>query len=202
MDSRLVRRVSTRHAEPVTLRPTIRPGAPLLRCDATYLRVGTSPGTVIADRPGLRSFLRLLNGARDVDQLRRLARSDVPELAADVEDVLRPLLACAAVVDASPLQVPRPRLRVALHDDAASRPLARSIGLALADLSIGSLDAPDLSRPTHHSCRVKTGSGSSNQEAHGRSTCDCQRKGESGDYAAGFPSSAEAFGPPRIDCRA
>ncbi len=45
--------------------------------------MGTSPGTVIDDRPGLRSFLRLLNGVRDVEQLRRLARSDVPELEAD-----------------------------------------------------------------------------------------------------------------------
>ena len=80
MDDRLVSRASTRHAEPVTRRPTIRPGAPLLRRDSTHLQVGTSPGTVIGDRPGLRPFLRLLNGVRDVEQLRRLARTDVPEL--------------------------------------------------------------------------------------------------------------------------
>ena len=127
----------------MTLRPTIRPGAPLLRRDATHLQVGTSPGTVIDDRPGLRPFLRLLNGARDVDQLRRLVRSEVPELEADVDDLLGPLLACGAVVDATRLHVRRPRLRVALHDDAGSRPLSRAIGHALADLGIGSLDAPD-----------------------------------------------------------
>ena len=127
----------------MTLRPTIRPGAPLLRRDATHLQVGTSPGTVIDDRPGLGPFLRLLNGARDVDQLRRLVCSEVPELDEDVDDVLRPLLACGAVVDASRLHVRPPRLRVALHDDAGSRPLARAIGHALADLGIGSLDAPD-----------------------------------------------------------
>ncbi len=127
----------------MTLRPAIRPGAPLLRRDATHLQVGTSPGTVVDDRPGLRSFLRLLNGARDVEQLRRLARSDVPGLEADVEDVLRPLLACGAVVDASHLHVRRPRLRVALHEDAGSRPLARVIAHVLADLGIGSLNAPD-----------------------------------------------------------
>ena len=50
--------------------------------------------------------------------------------------VLRPLLACGAVVDARSLQVRRPRLRVALHDDAGSRPLARAIGHALTDLGI------------------------------------------------------------------
>lgn len=143
VDGRLVCRVFTRHAGPVTLRPTIRPGAPLLRRDATHLQVGTSPGTVFDDRPGLRLFLRLLNGARDVDQLRRLVRSDVPELEGDVDDVLRPLLACGAVVDASLLQIRRPRLRVALHEDASSRPLARAIGHALADLGIGSLGPPD-----------------------------------------------------------
>jgi hypothetical protein len=143
VDGRLVSRASTRHADPVTLRPTIRPGAPLLRRDATHLQVGTSPGTVIDDRPGLRPFLRLLNGVRDVDQLRRLARSDVPELEADVAEVLKPLLACGAVVDASGLVLRRPRLRVALHDDAGSRPLARAIGHVLADLGIGSLDPPD-----------------------------------------------------------
>ena len=143
MDGRIVSRASTRHAGPVTLRPTIRPGAPLLRRDATHLQVGTSPGTVIDDRPGLRPFLRLLNGVRDVDQLRRLVRSDVPELEADVAEVLRPLLACGAVVDASGLIVRRPRLRVALHDDAGGRPLARAIGHVLADPGIGSLDPPD-----------------------------------------------------------
>ena len=36
----------------------IRPGAPLLRRDATQLQAGTSPGTVIDDRPGLRPFRR------------------------------------------------------------------------------------------------------------------------------------------------
>lgn len=129
--------------EPVTLRPTIRPGAPLLRRDATHLQVGTSPGIVIDDRPGLRSLLRLLDGVRDVDRLRVLARTDVPELEADVDDVLRPLLACGAVVDARVLHVRRTRLRVALHDDVASRPLALAMERVLADLGIGSIDAPD-----------------------------------------------------------
>ena len=125
------------------MRPTLRPGAPLLRRDAHHLQVGTSPGTVIEDRPGLRSFLMLLNGVRDVEQLRRLARSDVPELDADVDDVLNPLLACGAVVDARSLHVRRPRLRVALHDDAGSRPLARAIGHVLTDLGIRTLDPPE-----------------------------------------------------------
>ena len=143
VDGRLASRGSTRHAGPVTLRPTIRPGAPLLRRDANHLQVGTSPGTVIDDRPGLRAFLRLLNGARDVEQLRRLARTEVPELGGDVDDVLRPLLACGAVVDARSLHVKRPRLQVALHDDIGSRPLARAVGHVLTDLGLRSFDSPD-----------------------------------------------------------
>ena len=143
MDGRLVSRSPSRHAEAVTLRPTLRPGAPLLRRDAHHLQAGTSPGTVIDDRPGLRAFLRLLNGVRDVEQLRRLVRSDVPELDADVSEVLKPLLARGAVVDARSLHVRRPRLRVALHDDVGGRPLARAIGHVLTDLGIRVLDPPE-----------------------------------------------------------
>ena len=127
----------------MSLRPTIRPGAPLLRRDATHLQVGTSPGVVIDDRPGLRDFLHLLDGIRDVDQLRRLARSEAPDLEADVADVLRPLLACGAVVDARELAPSRPMIRVALHDDRGSRPLARSIGDVLTDSGVRTIDAPD-----------------------------------------------------------
>ncbi len=121
----------------------LRPGAPLLRRDPAHLQVGTSPGIVIDDRPGLRSFLQLLDGVRDLDQLGRLARTEVPELDAEVTEVLAPLLACGAVVDARALHVRRPRLRVAVHDDPRSRPLARAIGHVLADLGVPALDATD-----------------------------------------------------------
>jgi hypothetical protein len=127
----------------VTLRPTIRPSAPLLRRDANHLQVGTSPGTVIDDRPGMRAFLRLLNGVRDVEQLRRLVRTEVPELEDDVDDVLAPLLASGAVVDARSLDVKRPRLRVAVHDDVGSRPLSRAVGHVITDLGLRSLEPPD-----------------------------------------------------------
>lgn len=124
-------------------RPCIRPGAPLLRRDATHLQVGTSPGIVVDDRPGLRSFLRLLDGVRDVAQLRRLAAVDVPELEADVDDVLRSLMACGAVVDARTLQIRRPPIDVAVHDDTKSRPLARAVGHVLTDLDLPSRDTAD-----------------------------------------------------------
>jgi hypothetical protein len=105
--------------------------------------VGTSPGIVIDDRPGLRPLLRLLDGVRDLGQLRHLARSDVSELEADVADVLGPLIAAGAVVDARDLHVRRPRLRLALHGDGGSRLLARTIGQVLTGVGIRALDAAD-----------------------------------------------------------
>ena len=43
----------------------------MLRRDADHLQVGTSPGVVIADRPGLYPFLRGLDGTRDFAALSR-----------------------------------------------------------------------------------------------------------------------------------
>ncbi len=115
----------------------------MLRRDAHHLQIGTSPGIVVDDRPGLRSLLRLLDGVRDVDQLRRLAHTEVPELEDDVADALRPLLASGAVIDARSQVFPPPRLRVALHDDPRSRPLGAVVEQALADLGIRSVEAPE-----------------------------------------------------------
>jgi hypothetical protein len=88
-------------------------------------------------------LLRLLDGVRDLDQLRHLARSDVPELEADVGDVLRPLISAGAVVDARVLHVRWPPQRLALHHDGGSRLHARTIGHVLTGVGIGALDAAD-----------------------------------------------------------
>ena len=82
-------------------RPALRPGAPLLRRDATHLQVGTSPGIVIADRPGLIDLLRLLDGARDVERLAAIARTTIPELTVPVADVLAELRSAGVVFDAT-----------------------------------------------------------------------------------------------------
>lgn len=89
-------------------RPALRPGAPLLRRDATHLQVGTSPGIVIDDRPGLVALLRLLDGVRDVERLATMAARDIPELTADVREVLAGLRAAGAVVDAVEADASRP----------------------------------------------------------------------------------------------
>lgn len=91
----------------MALRPALRPGAPLLRRDATHLQVGTSPGVVVADRPGLVPLLRLLDGVRDVDRLEQITSTQIPELGPDLRSILNELLACGAVVDASARRRPR-----------------------------------------------------------------------------------------------
>ena len=94
----------------MSFRPSLRPGAPLLRRDATHLQIGTSPGVVLADRPGLMGLLRLLDGVRDVDRIALLADRDVPELRADVPRLLDELRAVGAVVDAASIETHRRRL--------------------------------------------------------------------------------------------
>lgn len=89
------------------IRPALRPGAPLLRRDATHLQVGTSPGIVIPDRPGLLQLLRLLDGVRDVDRLQHIVRAEIPDLATPLPSLFTELIASGAVVDATTHTRPR-----------------------------------------------------------------------------------------------
>ncbi len=97
----------------MTFRPALRPGALLLRRDAGHLQVGTSPGIVVADRPGLVPLLRLLDGVRGVGRLQEMVDAAVPELDAPVSAVLTELCALGVVVDASSIE--RATLRRAGH---------------------------------------------------------------------------------------
>ena len=93
----------------MTFRPALRPGAPLLRRDATNLQVGTSPGVVISDQPGLLALLRLTDGTRDVERLQAYADSNIPELDCDVAALMRQLLAIGVVYDSSRWSAPQRR---------------------------------------------------------------------------------------------
>lgn len=99
--------------------------------------MGTSPGVVIRDRPGLYPLLLSLDGARDLDALRRRARRDIPDLDVDVADALAPLIAAGLVVDAG--SSVRPSLRVDLAHDGPSTGLARTVNALLdrAGVSVG-----------------------------------------------------------------
>ncbi len=155
------------NADGMSFRPALRPGAPLLRRDATHLQVGTSPGIVIPDRPGLVDLLRLLDGARDVDRLATIARTAIPELTIPVAEVLAELRSAGVVFDATrwsgagrrgldaearhadfggddPDRLRRrPAYGVALHSDAGSSRLADIVQSVLSDSGIAHVDADD-----------------------------------------------------------
>lgn len=151
----------------MTFRPALRPGAPLLRRDATCLQVGTSPGVVIADQPGLMALLRLADGTRDVERLQSYAESNIPELGCDVAELMRQLLAVGVVLDSSHWSAPHRRgldaearhadlgggeltrltrrapFRVAFHTDATAEPIAEAARTVLAASGVRELDSGD-----------------------------------------------------------
>ncbi|QGG40558.1 hypothetical protein [Aeromicrobium yanjiei] len=126
----------------MALRPALRPGAPLLRRDATHLQVGTSPGVILPDRPGLLSFLRLLDGARDLQRLGALVRERVPELQDDVSELVSRLMAAGAVVDTSAAD-PRATHELAVVGDPASGEVVGAIRSILTSAGLHRLDSTE-----------------------------------------------------------
>ncbi|MBK5217419.1 MAG: hypothetical protein JJE02_07535, partial [Propionibacteriales bacterium] len=82
------------------IRPAIRPGAALLRRDRDHLQVGTAPGFVIRDQPGLIQVLRLFDGVRSVNALKAALSDDVPEFAGDLNAIVAELVAARIICDA------------------------------------------------------------------------------------------------------
>ena len=114
----------------------------MLRRDIDHLQVGTSPGVIVHDRPGLYPFLRSLDGTRDLSALRRHAAVDHPELDADIDDVLAPLISAGAVIDLP--DVAQPRLRLAVAHDGPSTGFARLVGSLAAAVNLDVTPEPDL----------------------------------------------------------
>jgi hypothetical protein len=151
----------------MTFRPALRPGAPLLRRDASTLQIGTSPGVVIADQPGLYALLRLLDGSRDVERLQAYVRDNIPELDVAIIDLIRELRALRVVFDASRWSAPqrrgldaearhadlvgqdparlaaRPAFRLAFRHDSASLPIVDGARAVLAQSGLQCLDSDD-----------------------------------------------------------
>ncbi len=113
------------------MRPSLPPATTVVRRDVHHLQVGTDPGVLVRDRPGLVGLLRLLDGVRDVPQLAALAG---PEIAGDVPSVVTELLARGALVDARPPV--RARLDIAVHCDAPTQRLAETVRTALHELDL------------------------------------------------------------------
>lgn len=129
----------------MTDRPRLRPGAPLLRRDPTHLQVGTSPGIVIPDRPGLLPFLRLLDGIRDVERLEAIVAERIPELVGSVRSVVAELIGVGALSGASSSTVNN-TFEVAIRPDADGAGLAAVTRSILTNSGLTRLDAtePDL----------------------------------------------------------
>lgn len=82
------------------IRPAIRPGAALLRRDRDHLQIGTAPGFVIRDQPGLIQVLRLFDGVRSVNAIKAAMSGDVPEFAGDLNAIVAELVAARIICDA------------------------------------------------------------------------------------------------------
>lgn len=106
--------------------PRLLPGALVLRRDARTLQVGTAPGVVVRDRPGLRRVLRLLDGSLPLGHLSRLVARDVPEFTDDLTGTVGRLVAAGAVTLPGAPAEPR----VAVRHDGSSAGLAALIAPA------------------------------------------------------------------------
>lgn len=100
------------------------PGSRVLRRGPDHLQIGTDPGVVIADRPGLRELLALVTGTRDIDTLSRLAAQSLPELV-DPASTIRELVGRGALVH----RIAPPRVVQAdvVAADRSARPFAAAV---------------------------------------------------------------------------
>lgn len=136
-----------------TYRPTLRPGACVLRRDSTHLQIGTSPGVIVRDRPGLHHLLLAMDGLHDPDDL----AEHVQDLDVPIRAVLADLTAVGAIVDAGAWRssrtiaearhlvatdrdpgvlTQRSRLRVSLHHDGGTIDLANLTASVLTDAGV------------------------------------------------------------------
>lgn len=136
-----------------TYRPILRPGACVLRRDARHLQIGTSPGIIVRDQPGLHRLLLALDGLHDSAWL----AEHVPDLTGPIEVVLADLAAVGAVLDAGSWRgaravdearhlaatdqdpdvlTVRSQLRVSLHHDGGTRDLAALTASVLTDAGV------------------------------------------------------------------
>lgn len=151
----------------MTLRPALRPGAVLLRRDALHLQIGTSPGFVLRDQPGLFSVIGLFDGIRDIGRIAQISATGIPEFSGDVVRIVRDLMAAGLVFDARSWDIPtserlgsearsaslrglssarvveRSRFRIALQSDPSCRDLATAVSEILRRSGFARLDHED-----------------------------------------------------------
>jgi len=135
------------HSEGMAIRPALRPGAPVLRRDSNHLQIGTSPGIVIRDRPGLMHLLL---------HLEEVGTTHIPA------DLLQELTALGVLVDSTLWGSPpddelrahtltgsveqaaaRAHTSVAVHSDAGTNRVAASVVQLLNDSGVTVLNDVD-----------------------------------------------------------
>lgn len=131
MDDRSHASTVAAHHRSVSLRPRLVDGAVVLRRDAHHLLVGTDPGVVVPDRPGLLGLLRCLDGVRDVGVLQAMAEEPI---AADVPAVLHELAARGVLADGPDRRVAR--LTVAVRAGQGCTALDAVLRRCLDDLPV------------------------------------------------------------------
>lgn len=80
----------------MTCRPLLIGGSAVFRRDRSHLQIGTNPGWVINDQPGLLGFLRKIDGVKDTGQLQRDCGHDI-----DVPSIIAELIGAGLAVDAA-----------------------------------------------------------------------------------------------------
>ncbi len=88
------------------IRPAIRPGAVLLRRNRDHLQIGTAPGFVIRDQPGLMALLRMFDGTRTIEALAATINDNVPEFDGNIHTVVSELSTAGVVCDARSWEFP------------------------------------------------------------------------------------------------
>ncbi len=113
----------------------------VLRRDAHHLLVGTDPGVVVPDRPGLLELLRCVDGVRDVGVLQSLADEAIVD---DVPAVVRELVARGVLTDGPHHSVAR--LTVVVRTGSGCARLGSALRSNLDDLPVASAgpDGPGL----------------------------------------------------------
>lgn len=81
----------------MTCRPLLTNGSAVFRRDRHHLQIGTTPGWIVNDQPGLLELLRKIDGATDTTQLQRAAGTQL-----DVVAIIAELISAGIAVDASP----------------------------------------------------------------------------------------------------
>ncbi len=113
--------------------PMLIPGAMLLRRDHAHLQIGTAPGVVIAEEPGLAQILRLLDGSHPPARLAEKVARDVPEFTGNLTALIDELIALGAVI--LPPEKPK-KLRVGVRHDRSTGHLAAHLSAIFGEPGI------------------------------------------------------------------